>query len=98
MCSIIYKTNKYTGFIWLDKPIQEGKGIINRIGADFSCSQIEHYAYLEEEVLHTSWYLFEPKTIYAIYKALKNNEVKIHIKLNSDYNFKIRPNVYIELE
>ena len=95
MCNIIYKNNSYTGFIWLDEPVKEDKAILNRIGIDFSCSQIEFYAYLEEEILPTSWYLLSPKTIYSVYKKLKNNEVKIHIKLTSDYNFKIRPNVYI---
>ena len=97
MCNLIYKTNNYKGFIWLDEPVYDDKNRINRIGTDMSCSQIEYYVYLEEEVLPTSWYLLSPKTIYDIYKKLKNNEVKIHI-INSDYNFKIRPNVYIELE
>lgn len=93
---IISKLENYKGFIWLDKPIQDGRNTINRIGKFYDCN--DAYPFLVEEILPYNWYTLSSKAVYNIYKSLLNNEVYIIKKLSNDYSFKRKPNVTLELK
>lgn len=83
---LIFKNEKYFGFLWLDKPVYDKRFVINRIGV--TCP------FQLEEVMPLSWYSLEAKTLLKIYKAMKNNEIYIQVK-NNDYSLNLKPNEII---
>ena len=57
-----------TGFIFFDKPIRDGRYLIDRV------NKISPFEY--DKVLPISWYVLSNLTIMEIYNKLKNKEIK----------------------
>lgn len=64
------KILNHSNFLYFDESIKDSKKIINRVNL-FS-------PFGKEEIVATSWYLLDPKTLVEIYNKLKNNKFYIY--------------------
>jgi len=86
-CQIKEKENilKYNGFFFLDKPIDDGKKIINRLN--------KYSAYPKEELLPLNWYTIKGTSLLEIYSQLKDNKFYIYKVLEGkSHKMRIRKN------
>ncbi len=75
------KVLKHEGFLFLDKPVNDGKIVINRING--------YVPYAKEEVLPLNWYKVKGTSMLEIYSQLKDNSFFIY-KLYEGKSHKMR--------
>jgi hypothetical protein len=69
-----YKILKFSGFLYFDETIPDGKKEINRVN--------ESNPFPKEEVLPLSWYFIRPATLAKIYLKLKFNQFYIYKEID----------------
>ena len=75
------KILKHDGFLFLDKPVDDGKKFINRVN--------NYVPYAKEEVVPLNWYTVKGTSMLEIYSQLKDNSFYIY-KLYEGKSHKMR--------
>jgi hypothetical protein len=73
---------KHDHFFWFDKPINHKKKIIDRVNI--------WNVYHKNEILPSTFYSLDGKSLREIYFKLKNNDFYIYKKLDDNKSYKMR--------
>jgi hypothetical protein len=74
---------KHEGFYYFDKPIKDGKKIINRVNI--------FAPYHKEQILPASWYSLDGSALLDIFLKLRDNQFYIYKRINGkDYKVRLK--------